>query len=626
MKTLLFILFFLFILQIFIPPKAIGQQNGRISRDSIDYSLKNIEYSDTTVQQLPDAYKNIKKKATNKWMNRLYDVLVREPSANVPASAIESIDADYVPYEGKIIRKIEITVLKPFGTSINEPDSVNSSKWFNRKGNALHNSTKKFIVRNNLQFREGQAVDPIIMAETEAFLRGTSYINDARIYVAPVPDSDMVDVRVVVRDVWSIGLTVHKLDPSSANIEFFDKNFMGIGNRYDVSVIYDKDYPKHWGFGIGYGYDNLFRSFTNVSASYLDNISYKNLSLNVERALQTSLDYFGKVSYDEINYRPSCVSWDSITPDHNSNLSLALGKAFTLPDKHFTKRFVISAAYYHRDPNYQFYHLSEDDEIPYAYTKNKTYLAQFSFYKQAYYRQHLINNFGTTENIAHGFNISTQIGYSDFEDYRDGFYASLATSGGKQYKSGNYYLYGSISSFFNDDEAYGGVLKTGLQYFSPLMRLKKSRFRHFVNVDYTKLLNPISIFENVLYYSNKSTLNTHFYDYHTKGVERLMFNLETDFFSPINLIGFRFVFYTFSDLGWITSASDLLSKKNFYGGIGFGIRIRNDLLVFRTLDIRFGWYPKFPQETFNQYFDLKMTEPNVSPSFVPSYPKEIPLD
>jgi hypothetical protein len=47
--------------------------------------------------------------------------------------------------------------------------------------------------------------------------------------------------------------------------------------------------------------------------------------------------------------------------------------------------------------------------------------------------------------------------------------------------------------------------------------------------------------------------------------------------------------YGFGDLGIISQNAPLLKTDNMYSAIGIGCRIRNESLVFRTLQIRLGY-------------------------------------
>jgi hypothetical protein len=108
--------------------------------------------------------------------------------------------------------------------------------------------------------------------------------------------------------------------------------------------------------------------------------------------------------------------------------------------------------------------------------------------------------------------------------------------------------------------------------------------------------------------------------------EKLMLKTEGNLFTSLNILGFRFLFYSFADFGWVTDYDrTLLNKNNIYWGAGLGVRIRNDLLVFRTLELKVGYYPRMNQRGFDNFVNVGSLIPNVSPNFTPKYPEEIEL-
>ena len=57
---------------------------------------------------------------------------------------------------------------------------------------------------------------------------------------------------------------------------------------------------------------------------------------------------------------------------------------------------------------------------------------------------------------------------------------------------------------------------------------------------------------------------------------------------PWHLYQFRFALYGFADLG-ILGYNGNLFKNGFYSTIGIGVRIKNEHLIFRTINIRLGF-------------------------------------
>lgn len=623
-----------FILAIFslLPYSAKGMKICEADSIIIPY-LQNIESKDTLrPQELPNSYRTLKERTSkNKWGKKIFSTIITEPTPPDKIKENRSIVREYSIYSDKIIRNINITVLDPFGTNIRDPhpEEANEISW-----NYFHTLTRKNVIKSNLQFEEGERVQAAIIAESEALLRQLSYINDARILINPVEGlSDYVDIDVIVRDRWTIGIDIGRLTSTDVNLEFFDKNLFGMGNKAGIITNYSTKYDQKWGMGGYYEYENVARSFIDLKAFYEDQIRRHELSLSAKRTLRPRLNYFGELSYyKRIDRSKLTLSWDSISPDFYEDFSISLGRAFTLPSKKSIRRLVLGFRYKMKNRKYEYTPHNEymqDVLLPYKHVSNKMWLMQLSLYQNSYLRDYLIHNFGTTEDIAQGYNISMQFGYSKFndEEIKDGLYSSLKASfGSSKFTKGNIYAESSISSFFSNKKPYGSLLKLKINYFTPLLRLSNIRIRQFINLDYTKLLTPDRFLGDRIYMGKTTSLVMKNYERKVQGVEQLLLKSETDIFSPYELLNFRFLFYSFLDVGWNTPGGNLFSNDNFNWGAGIGIRIRNDLLVFKTLDIKIGYYPTMDQNGYRNYFKGSLSTPRVSPNFIPTQPDEIVPD
>jgi hypothetical protein len=78
------------------------------------------------------------------------------------------------------------------------------------------------------------------------------------------------------------------------------------------------------------------------------------------------------------------------------------------------------------------------------------------------------------------------------------------------------------------------------------------------------------------------------------GTQRLSVSIESVLFSPANLYGFRFAFFGFADLSLLSGTNVKIGNSSIVSGIGLGVRIRNDNLVFNTLQVRLGFFPNPP--------------------------------
>jgi hypothetical protein len=239
----------------------------------------------------------------------------------------------------------------------------------------------------------------------------------------------------------------------------------------------------------------------------------------------------------------------------------------------------------------------------------------------------MVNSFGKTENFAYGYNVSAQLGYSEWpQSSRKGIYTSFKVASNKLYSFGNIYFEGAVSSFFYKKKPFEGMLKLKLDMFSPLWSVGNQSYRHFLNINYAKRLDGIPGFRNrnLPFEKLASMKFRNMTNYLT--TEALVFKTEGNVFSSLDVLGFRFLFYSFADFGWMAEGDrPLLNKNNICWGAGLGIRIRNDLLVFRTLELRVGYYPRINQHGFNDYVNFGSLIPNVSPNFIPKYPAEIEM-
>ena len=612
------------------------------AQTAVPDSLGNRQRTDSSknaagkVQTLNDAdsksantYRKLEQQASKRKLTRqLYSMLVSSPDAPNSSAAPQTIDEEYRQYEGKTIRDVKIKVLSPFGTDISKPDSAVKTGWIDNAANKLHVNTKYYKIRDILPFRKGETVNPLSIAEAETSLRNTGFVNDARIRIDSVPYSGEVDITVTVRDLWSVGFEVKDFSTSKMDINIFDQNFLGLGNNAYIRGIYRPESNRKFGYGFGYRYNNLLTSYTNLGGYYHDEIIGKSFEIAAERPLKTNISLFGRIAYSQSATELKHAVWDSITPTYIDNFSAAAGYAFDVFDRRDGNRLVFAAGYFEKNPEYRGVDYGADSLI-YHHITNRIALAQISLYRQKYYRERLINAFGIIENIAYGYSVSVQAGYNHWTSLeRKGLYASLNVSASKRFGFGNFFVQGAVASHFDRQSAYEGALNFQLRYFSPLMRLGETqlRFRYFLNANYSKRLNPVPELRNYLYFSQMSAMNIGYVNSIARGMEILKFNLENNMFTPWNVLGFKFILYSFFDLGWIRNQNaPLVSSDNLYWGLGAGLRVRNDLLVFRTIEIKLGWYPRLNQSGFDNFVNFSSSTPSVSPDFVPKYPGEIPL-
>lgn len=108
-----------------------------------------------------------------------------------------------------------------------------------RWANDLHLRTRDDAIRSQLLFRETEPFSQQKLAETERLLRGRRYLYDA--WIEPTcyhPAEQTVDLRVRVRDVWSLnpGFSFNrKGGTNKVGFEIEDQDFLGRGELVSLS-------------------------------------------------------------------------------------------------------------------------------------------------------------------------------------------------------------------------------------------------------------------------------------------------------------------------------------------------------------------------------------------------------
>jgi len=141
---------------------------------------------------------------------------------------------------GARIGQIDIDVEDIFDTSNPKED------WAPyRLANRLHINTQDDAVRSQLLLQPEDLYSQQKIEETERLLRGRRYIYDA--WIEPVcyhDDDDTVDMRVRVRDVWSLNPGVsfsRKGGANGASAEIEDQDFLGRGETVALSYTSNVD-------------------------------------------------------------------------------------------------------------------------------------------------------------------------------------------------------------------------------------------------------------------------------------------------------------------------------------------------------------------------------------------------
>lgn len=541
----------------------------------------------SSFDQTPVFYDSLKARASRKLITRkLYDFLIvsREPAAKKEITG--SSDAGYIKYTGLRIRNIDVRRLNVFGTKIAVPLTSDPS-GLEKMLNATHINTNENIIRKNLLFSEGDTLSPLLLSDNERILRQLPYIDDSRIIAVPVSEEE-VDIVVVTKDVYSLGASLNysSLDKGSASV--YDKNIFGMGHEFRINVPWDSELPDSPGFGIDYNIDNIARSFTNIGLYYFDGLGEKTYGFNIERNLiSATTRYAFGISVRKMYTTEDLDTLAEPAPLKYNLQDYWLSRSFLLDEESVTS-LIIGARFTNNDVwNHPFI-------LPESYHRLQKYnmtLGSVALSSRKYYKTSLIYGYGRTEDIPYGGILTLTAGHENSE-FKDRIYAGARLSLGQSVKSlGYFYATAGAATFFNEGETEQGLLVLKGTFISNLFYLGRYRIRNFVKADYTRGFDR--------YYDEDLTFNredgfTGFRNDSVGGRQRLAVNIESVLFSPVNLYGFRFAFFGFADLGFLFGTNEFAKQGDILSSIGAGIRVRNDNLVFNTLQVRLGYFPNLP--------------------------------
>jgi hypothetical protein len=525
----------------------------------------------------------------NSITRKLYDFVIVTPKTINYKHITSTSDANYIRFSGKKIRKIEIQRLNVFGTNINNPVSNTPNKIENLL-NKTHLNTNEKIIRKNLLFSEGDLISPLALSDNERILRQLPYIDDARIIVVPVSDEE-ADILVLTKDVYSLGASYSFHGLTKGSLSVFERNIFGIGHEFGLEMPFDDKAPDSPGFGAHYLVNNIGKSFVNLNLYFHTGLGEKTYGFGISRNLVSSTTkYAGGISIKQMYTSEDLDTLPVPEPLKYNLQDYWLQRSFLI-NKDRVSRIIIGARYTNNNVFDRPFILPNSY---YSLQKYRMYLGSAAFSIQKYYKTSRIYGYGRTEDIPYGglFRVTAGREYNEFNEYRKRTYMGVEIAFGKSSRSvGYFYTSAGIATFLDGKQSRQGLLSLNIKYFSNLLTLGNNMIRNFFYFDYTRGFDRNTDEFLVLTRDNGFS---GFRNDSINGSQRLSLSIESVLFSPVNLYGFKFAFFGFADFSFLSGTNEIMGNNNYVTGIGLGIRIRNDNLVFNTFQVRFGFFPNPP--------------------------------
>jgi hypothetical protein len=532
----------------------------------------------------------------NKFTKFVYKHFFEPIKSKVKKVKPKRIKKKYYPFEGKIIRNINITTLDPFGYS--EIDTTAFPKKFMSKaGNRIHNKTKEFAIRNLLLFRRNKPLDSLRIKESERIIRSQRYIR--KVLITPkltAVKSDSVDVYIRVLDSWSI---IPEIAVSNTKLDFDlnERNFLGTGHQFE------NNYKNRFTDGKSaysgkYSIPNILNTFVSTTVDYrydLEN-NYGKI-FKIDRPFFSPLAKWGAGVYFDQQFRSDSLPDLNLvyanqhfklnTQDFWAGKATHIFKGNSINTR--TTNLITSARYlkinYLESPTIDY------DKLD-VFSNENFYLVGIGISSRQYVEDKFIFNYQITEDVPVGKAFGITAG-SQEKNNNHRLYVGLKAS------MGNYYKWGYLSSnfeygtFFNNSKTEQNAFSVQANYFTNLFEIGDWKIRQFVKSQLiigNKRLD--SNFDRLTI--NEDNGISGFSAATLFGTKKLLFTLQTQSYSPWSLGGFRFNPYINYTMGMLGDAPNGFKKSKAYSQFGVGVIIRNDYLVFSSFQLSLAFYPVIP--------------------------------
>lgn len=584
-------------------------------------SLRNIQ--DTIGN--PDFYRLKDSTKKHYVIRQLYGLVLRKEELSTSGKYIREFESreKFLKYANKQIDEVRIVRLKSFGQSVYDT-SIVPTTFVEKFGNSLRILTSKRVIEDNLLFKVGEMLKPVDLSETEQLLRELPYIEDANIIVETLTDTNKVRAIIVTKDKWTLAIGVRIENVNKESVVISESNFGGIGVGASASAYYDKSISDRWGYKGEIDVKNIAGSFFKSNFWFRQGLGYNSYYASLNRDFYASKAMFaGGALYFHSKEPYKIFSKDSSISINYNVLDWWIGRSFRVSRKNLTTApYNLTLAFKYKKVDFDKSDSIALDYNPYFHSTYQ-YLFSAGLSNQNLYQSNLIYSFGSTEDIPIGFKVQLSSGIEQSQ-YQRRVLMSGEMSAAEITPLGYLYISFRTGGYMADDaKVEQAVVNIRSSYISNLFSVGRYDMRQFIRYDFTR---GFSRFNGEKEYIALRS------DYGVRGLRsnkltgstRLMVNLETVAYSPLYVYGFRFAYFLFCDLGLIGPSDDLVYSNPVYSGFGLGLRIKNESLIFPTLLVRFGYYPKLPSDAEAAYWlittesrkrfeQFRMQEPYVVP-------------
>ncbi len=529
------------------------------------------------------------------------------------ASVTEIKPSPYARHIGKVIRHIKIVRLG-FERDINDTTKYNNN-FANIAANAFHKKTKGNVIANNLFFDAGDRLNPYLMADNEKFLRDQPYLQDALITIDTIPGNKyMVDVNVIVKDVFSIGGAIDMGSTKLYRIEAKEENLKGTGSRLLLTALYDGDRKPKMGFGAEFLKRNIIGTFVNAAVGFKSFNNAFNSTRREESVFYVVFDkpfitpylkWIGGLSLSYNHTKNNYVSDSLYEREIQYSYQRAdgwIGYNFGGKKQRWKKQDGRVRVFAGARGLYQHFVKVPGkvlDTFDYRFGNVNGVLASVSMVRQNFTRSNFIYGFGRNEDLPEGFSASVIGGYINRIDSLGNRYASrpyYAFEGQRVHLNNKGFFHSytvRIGGYMAKGQWQDVDILLGMDRFTRRKKLGPQwYYRQFYSVGFARQIN--GVLNQPLVLSSQFGL-PYFRNGFVAADLRLTAKTEAVFYNLHKFWGFRLAPFVFTDVCLVKQKDYPLSKSDLYTAIGGGVRTRNESLVFGTIELKGYYFPRTMQ-------------------------------
>ncbi len=507
--------------------------------------------------------------------------------------------------EGKRINRIQIEH-RHFGT-FGFSDSTHKLNFIALAANKMHNFTKENTIRKNLFFHENEYMNPLVIAYNEKWLRDLPYLQDARIVAFPLlSDSNSVDIYVITKDIFPFGGSLQFKNTNAYDASATAENINDQGNAFTISHNFDMDRKDKAGWGMNYSAQNILGSFfdLNMGANTLENNYANSVSSATSIYLKGYLPLLNPLSKWTGGFEWNVSNNNNEYPNkwsdslYNASLRYRLNhfdswigyqlfnKSWNFSNdhvRHFIQFRYLDNHFVNRPENYLL-------QIDKNYQNTIAYLMSYTAFQQKIIRTQYLYGFGRNEDLPTGKSLTITTGQYHRENnalpYLGAMIENYTMLKNEQFR----HIVISAGSSYAEHQFMDAKILLSLEQISKLHYLESGyKYRSILNLSMAETLKNKfndALLINSIYGIPQLTKER------IRGGTRLSVNWESIWYNSRSIYGFRQSPFAFANLTYIRTVGDPFGSGDIYSAIGGGTRVRNENLIFGTVEIKGFYFPR----------------------------------